>query len=266
MSTERPRGGRSLDLGSRLKEAISAAVSQKFREQPEAFAKLVELGLVEPDVIADPRAFDLGQAIRQFRDRIGEIAQDQPSVLAQLEVRPLEVMRGDESIPAVAGGLTQVPLTVVFSDLEGFTSFTRRRGDLEAGALLRDHYETVDAIVRSRGGSVIKKIGDGHMLSFHQPAAAVMAALDLVRAAPGPLRLRAGAHVGPVVQTEDDLVGHVVNVASRVTDLADGGISLVTAEVRDGAGRLPHIGFAESRTAVLAGLDEPVEICEVVAA
>ena len=226
---------------------------------------MVELGLIDADAFTDRQAPDLREVVGQFRARIAELAETEPSVLGDLRVRPLEVMRSDEPESASTGHLTHSPLTVVFSDLEGFTSFTERSGDLEAGALLRDHYDTVDAIVRGRGGTVVKKIGDGHMLSFPEPAAAIMAALDLVEEAPKPLHLRAGAHTGPVVRTGDDLFGHVVNVASRVTDLAAGGVSLVTAEVRAGAGSLPRVEFSDPHVARLTGIVDPVEVCEAVA-
>ena len=246
----------------KVKKAIAQGLTEKLRENPEAFARLAELGLVDTDVIENPADLDLGDALRQFRARLSELAQAEPSVLGQLEIRPLEIMRGDDA-PEAESRPTQVPLTVVFSDLEGFTSFTSRKGDIEASALLADHYDAVESITRSRGGRVIKKIGDGHMLSFGEPAAAVMAALDLNEAAPQPLRLRAGAHRGQVVQTGDDLFGHVVNVASRVTDLATGGMTLVTEDVREAAGRLPHIAFDNRRSERLPGLDEEIEVSEV---
>lgn len=246
----------------KVKRAIAQNLSDKLRENPEAFAKLAGLGLVDSDMIESPDDLDLEAAIRQFRDRLSELARAEPSVLGQLQIRPLEVMR-DAEAPKIESRSSQVPMTVVFSDLEGFTSFTSRRGDIEASALLVDHYDAVDSITRSRGGRVIKKIGDGHMLSFTEPAAAVMAALDLNEAAPHPLRLRAGAHRGQVVQTGDDLFGHVVNVASRVTDLATGGMSLVTDEVRRAAGRLPHIAYSNRRSERLPGLDEDIEVSEV---
>lgn len=254
-------------FGERLKEAItakvSASLSEQLREQPEALAKLVELNLVDPALLDDPVSLDLTDTIRRFRDLIAERAATEPSVLAQLDIRPLEVMRTDEPIAQPAPGVSQLPLTVLFSDLEGFTSFTSERGDLEASALLADHYDVVEAIARSRGGRVIKKIGDGHMLSFNEPAAAVMASLDLTAAAPKPLRLRAGAHQGAVVRIEDDLLGHVVNVASRVADLASGGMSLVTEEVRSAAGTIPLVTYGTPRTVQLAGVAESVDITEV---
>jgi adenylate cyclase len=269
---ERKRVGLGItsDTFDKLKQAIankiSTSLTEQLKDQPEAFARLVELGLVEPGLLEHPDDLDLVSTIRQFKERISELAATEPSVLAQLEVRPLDVMRSDESqltSPAKAA-LVQIPLTVVFSDLEGFTSFTSERGDIEASALLTDHYDAVEAITKSRGGRVVKKIGDGHMLAFPEPSAAVMASLDLTGAAPKPLRLRAGAHRGPVVQTDDDLLGHVVNVASRVTDLASGGESLITRQVREGAGALPHVAFVHTRMEQLAGVDEGVEVSEVV--
>lgn len=254
-------------LGERLKEAItarvSASLSDQLRDQPEAFAKLVELNLVDPELLDDPDALDLTDTIGRFRDLIAERAATEPSVLAQLEIRPLDVMRTEEPVSVPSTGVSQVPLTVVFSDLEGFTSFTSDRGDLEASALLTDHYDAVESITRSRGGRVIKKIGDGHMLSFNEPAAAVMASLDLTAAAPQPLRLRAGAHRGAVIRIDDDLLGHVVNVASRVTDIASGGMSLVTEDVQSAAGAIPTVTFGDRRSVQLAGVAEAVIITEV---
>jgi class 3 adenylate cyclase len=257
----------SSGLGDKLREAItarfSASLSEQLRDQPEAIAKLIELNLVDPALLEDPDTLDLTDTIRRFRDLIAERAAIEPSVLAQLEVRPLEVMRSEEPIHSPANNPSETPLTVVFSDLEGFTSFTSVRGDLEASALLADHYDAVEAITRSRGGHVVKKIGDGHMLSFSEPSAAVMASLDLTAAAPQPLRLRAGAHRGAVIQTAGDLIGHVVNVASRVTDTAAGGVSLITREVRQGAGRLPRVEYTNTRSVELDGLTEDVEVSEV---
>ncbi len=258
---------RRRETADRVKRAVVTSLAQKLRERPETYDRLIEAGLVDAATISrSPEDLDVAAIVRQFRIGISEMARSQPSVLSRLDVRPLEVVCCDEEELEASRRMLQVPLTVVFSDLEGFTSFTSAHGDLEAGAMLTDHYDAVDAIVRSRGGRVMKTIGDGHLMSFEEPAAAVMAAVDLVGAAPEPLRLRAGAHKGSVVQTDNDLLGHVVNVAARVTQLAAGGVALVTTDVHDAAGRLPRIAFEPARTERVAGLDDPVEVCEVHAA
>ena len=243
-----------------VRRIIKAKLSQRSAERPESVAKYIELGLIEPDDIEAYKDVDIDAEIQGFRDRIAEIATVRPSVMAELDVRPLDLMRGEPAALDTHELFEQVPRVVLFSDLEGFTSFTSERGDREAGALLADHYDTVSALVRSRGGRVVKTIGDGHMLSFTESSAAVLAGLELVEAAPEPLRVRTGAHMGTVMDASGDLLGHVVNVASRVTDLADGGVSLVTNDVREAAGSVPHVAFGEGREESLAGLDDPVEI------
>ncbi len=92
--------------------------------------------------------------------------------------------------------------------------------------------------MRSRGGKVVKRIGDGLMLSFPSAESAVLAALELVEVPPGPLRLRAGVHTGEAAVTADDLIGHDVNVAARVAAVASGGQVLATVAVRDEVGDL----------------------------
>lgn len=255
--------------GDLIRRRVTERLLEKFRDQPLAFEKLVRLGIVDADLLGqDPNEIQLAAVFHSARNRLSELAAEAPSVLSDLEVRPLDMLAPPESGDDAASntgteGLEEVRRTVVFSDLEGFTAFTSEHGDREASALLSDHYDTVDAIVRSRGGAVVKTIGDGHMLSFTEPAAAVMSAVEMADAAPGALRVRVGAHIGRVLRSTDDLLGHVVNVAARVTELAGGGATVVTVDLRDAAGRLPKVVFDEPHEAVLAGIPEPQPVCGV---
>jgi len=248
------------DLALEVKELISVKLAEKYAEDPKRFAKLVEAGLVDEATLRRlPDGLSFDDAVRQFRDRLAEMASEQPSVLEELEIRPLDVLT--ESTAEEVSDLPGTETAILFSDLEGFTSFTSHNGDLEASALLRDHYESVDEVVRGRGGSVVKTIGDGHMLSFGESRAAVLAAVELSDLEAGPLRVRTGGHNGPVVKMPDDLLGHVVNVAARVTDTATGGESLVTTSLRDAAGPVRGVVFDDPSIAHLKGIDEPVELC-----
>ena len=157
-------------------------------------------------------------------------------------------------------------MTVAFTDLEGFTRFTERNGDEPASQLIADHHRTVGPIVRSRGGRVAKRIGDGLLLTFPEPEAAVLACLELVASPPVPLRLRAGVHVGDLVVTRDDVVGHVVNVAARVTESAKGGEVIVTGDVRARAESLPRVNFSRPRRKSVKGLVEPIPVCTATSA
>ena len=151
-----------------------------------------------------------------------------------------------------------VELTVVFTDLEGFTSYTETAGDAAARRLLIGHQRESGPIVRSRGGRVVKGLGDGLMLTFPAPEAAVLACLELGESAPLPLR--AGIHHGKALVTGDDVYGRVVNLAARVTQSARGGELVVTERVRIAARDLRGVAFdgPHSRTFKGIGADVPV--------
>ena len=244
-----------------VKAEVIGGLTEALADNPEALREMEEAGLLSRQRLAALSSTgDLSAVVTEFRTGIIDLIRDKPSAMASLDVRPLELMV-DEAPPS-EGGPTGV-LAVLFSDLEGFTSFNADRGDAEAAALLRDHYDAVSAIVRGRGGTVIKTIGDGHMMSFATSAAAVLAGLDLIDGAPSPLRLRVGGHFGPVIRVEGDLLGNVVNLAARVTDLANGGQQMATMDLRNTLGDLPGVVFSTPRTESVKGVGEPVQVCEV---
>ena len=118
--------------------------------------------------------------------------------------------------------------------------------------------------MRSRGGRVVKRIGDGLLLTFPEPEAGVLACLELVATPPSPLRLRAGIHVGDVVVTRDDVVGHVVNVAARVAESAKGGEVVVTGDVARRAPTASHASSSASpRRKSFKGLAEAIPVAKV---
>ena len=88
-------------------------------------------------------------------------------------------------------------LAVMFTDLEGFTRYTARRGDDAAAALLTEHNRIVGPIIRSRGGRVVKRLGDGtaaHLCRVRRgraPAARARGQLDPARCACGPVSMSA---------------------------------------------------------------------------
>jgi class 3 adenylate cyclase len=101
------------------------------------------------------------------------------------------------------------------------------------------------------------------LLTFPTAEAGVLAGLDLATSSPPPLRLRAGAHLGEVMVSRSDVLGHVVNVAARVTDRAAGGEFLVTDVVRDATNDVDGVEFGRARRLRMKGLDERVPVCRV---
>jgi adenylate cyclase len=256
----------SSGLGESLKRAIARQMVEKFRDRPEIAAKLVEAGLIDPELAElDPDTVDDPVALlRDFGTSLAQRISERPSMLAELDLSALEVLGGESlgSLPPPAGAARR-ERSVVFTDLEGFTSFTEEEGDDAATDLLTDHYRAVGGLVRARGGTVVKRLGDGHLLSFPSPESAVLAGLEIVETEAGPLRLRAGAHAGEVMVSGGDLLGHVVNIASRVAGAATGGEALVTAAVWEPVQDLVGIRFESTPLRPLRGLEEPMELWRV---
>ncbi|MBB4569719.1 adenylate/guanylate cyclase domain-containing protein [Rhizobium leucaenae] len=130
-------------------------------------------------------------------------------------------------------GIRQV--TLLFTDLKGSTAMYERLGDLNAYALVREHFALLGATVQEHSGAIVKTIGDAVMAAFSRPADAVSAALHILgvieryngeHGNPS-LILKIGAHCGPSIAVSLnenlDYFGQTVNVAARVQSLAGAG-------------------------------------------
>ena len=128
----------------------------------------------------------------------------------------------------------------MFTDIVGFTEFTATRGDAEALQLLAIQDRLVQAALPD-GARIVKELGDGLLLWFPEPVGALHSAFELHRGfeaeseATGlPLWIRVGMHHGQALQRGDDVIGHDVNVASRIVDVAAPGEVLVSDAVHAG--------------------------------
>lgn len=246
-----------------LHQSITERLARLIRSDEEWAAQAVDVGLVDRDWLADPsgnpaRIAPPGEVMQRFLERSAE---QRPSVLSSLGLSALQAMSLART-DVTPGPAVLTKITVVFTDLEGFTTFTAAEGDDAAATMVGEHNRWVGPVVRSRGGRIVKRLGDGLMLSFPAPEAAVLAAVELAADDPGPLRVRAGLHHGEAVVTHDDVVGHVVNVAARLTEQAKGREAVASVDVRDEVGTLRGVEFGRARRYRLKGL-EPISACRV---
>lgn len=117
-------------------------------------------------------------------------------------------------------------LTIMFTDVVGFTRLTSRLSRADMRQLMQVHDRTVLPIVNAYGGQKIKSIGDAFLIGFRSPTDAVlcgMAIQDAVaeqRAGAVPdLHLRVALSAGDVRVERGDVFGEAVNVASRIESL-----------------------------------------------
>jgi adenylate cyclase len=129
------------------------------------------------------------------------------------------------------------PVTVLFSDLVGFTPLSSKMSPPDLVALLDEIFSAFDELAAERGLTKIKTIGDAYMVAAGVPDARrdhaeaiadfALAMVEVVKARSRsigePLEMRVGIHVGPVVAgvigkrtLAYDLWGDTVNIASRM--------------------------------------------------
>lgn len=179
-------------------------------------------------------------------------------------------------------------LTVMFTDIAGFTALAESLPPAAVAELLRGHLGTLAERIEDESGTVDKVLGDGllafweHGRSAGAPAAPALRAALAIRAAIerdnarrvvrglAPIRLRVGLHAGRLMMAPMgtagrlgvNLLGDTVNVAQRLEDAArhvegEQEVTIVASDaVVEGAGR----GFRFERLGELPirGRREPV--------
>jgi adenylate cyclase len=162
--------------------------------------------------------------------------------------------------------------TIAFADFTGSTGLYESLGNTKAAESLTRGIHWIGKLCESRGGRVIKYLGDGVLMAFADNTMAVHAMAEMQRLhheriSSWPERVRmkikVGMARGPVVEQQGDCFGDAVNVASRLSDLAQGEQILVSQPVvgalaDGGTTRFRNLGLMDIR-----GKAEPVEVHRV---
>lgn len=165
-----------------------------------------------------------------------------------------------------------VDTTIVFADFTGSTGLYETQGNTKAAETLTRATQWIGKLCESRGGRVIKYLGDGVLMAFSENNSAVHAMAEMqqlhhdrISTWPEHLRMKikVGMARGPVVEQEGDCFGDAVNLAARLSDLAGAEQILVSqpviAALTDHAGiRCRNLGMMDIR-----GKADPVEVHRV---
>jgi class 3 adenylate cyclase/tetratricopeptide (TPR) repeat protein len=181
-------------------------------------------------------------------------------------------------------------VTVMFCDMQEFTSLSERLSPEEVYGIMDNVYEIMIHKVHDYEGTVNEMTGDGIMALFGAPVAledapqrAIRSSLaihremakfsDRLRQEKGasPVKMRIGIHTGPVVvgtvgndlRVEFKAVGDTVNLASRVESQAQPGTTYITEDtfkLTEGLFRFEGLGL---RT--IKGKEKPVNIYRAIA-
>ncbi|OPY77470.1 MAG: Adenylate and Guanylate cyclase catalytic domain protein [Syntrophorhabdus sp. PtaU1.Bin058] len=143
-------------------------------------------------------------------------------------------------------------IAVLFTDVVGSTKYFKIYGDMDGREMLRQHQNLASSVIDEYKGKLIKAIGDSVMASFAGPSEALRAAIKMQRifsayndnaAGEHRIHIRIGVHFGKVIVEEKDIYGDVVNVASKLTNLANGDEIYISKEIYERAQDIPGIHF-----------------------
>ena len=71
------------------------------------------------------------------------------------------------------------PVTIMFTDIKGSTTFFDMRGDLEGVTMLQRHNELVVPPIEENGGRILQRLGDGLLATFPTAAPGVKAGIEI---------------------------------------------------------------------------------------
>ena len=177
-------------------------------------------------------------------------------------------------------------VSVVFADIAGFTSLSRRLSPTDLIRLLDNLFSRFDAATERCGMEKITTIGDAYMavggmsskattkelainasrlaLAIREEVIAMIAETDY------PINVRVGVHIGPIVagvvgerRPTFDCWGDTVRITTGLEGRAGSGCILISRDVAEALGNAAQIG-AELRV-VVKDIADPISACELYA-
>ncbi len=172
-------------------------------------------------------------------------------------------------------------VTVLFSDIVGFTQLSNTLQSRRVAELLNEYFEVMTQAIFDQGGTVDKFMGDAVLALFGAPEPlsppeqvqrAIATARHMYKALDDlnqrwqgvpDVHFRCGIHQGRAVvgmfgsskRADYTAIGPSVNIAARLQEAADGKSILVSAAVAD---HITPQDIIQSSTLMLKGIDDPV--------
>lgn len=148
---------------------------------------------------------------------------------------------------------------VGFVDIVGFTELSRRCTDAELSRIVARFEYRITEIVAECGGAVVKTLGDEVLFSAETAAslADIATRLQAGFAADPDIRgLRIGLALGPVVRQLGDIFGTTVNLASRLTRLAEPNTIVADPATAESLTGHPRFGFSPLAEREIRGIGQ----------
>jgi len=192
---------------------------------------------------------------------------------------------------AMLGAVGKRRVTVLFSDINGFSTIAEQRSPEQIMAMLNAYFEEMNQIIFLHGGTIKQFVGDEIMVLFGAPtihllpeSAAVHAAIEMVArlkalraqsptGQDGFYSIKIGIHSGEVIvgnvgssrRTEYAAVGDDVNLGSRIMGMSKelGSSILISAATYAEVQDMPGVRFIDKGSHAVKGRRESIQLYAV---
>ena len=185
-------------------------------------------------------------------------------------------------------GGKKVYLTVMMSDLRGFTAMCEKVPPQDLVTMLNHYLAEMTDIIESRNGTIIEFIGDGILAIFGAPVSsdshaddAVAAAIEMEQKMDGinrwnfengfpVIEMGIGINTGEVIvgnigserRTKYGVVGSLINLCGRIESYTTGGQIIIGPGTRKALTSIPEV--AEETEVLPKGVKEPIILSRIV--
>lgn len=162
-------------------------------------------------------------------------------------------------------------LTILLTDIKGFTDKTSSKSRAEISTMLDEHRAVVLPLLEARGGHLVKTIGDAFLMTFESPTNAVLAGVSVQealaklnegRSAADRLEIRIAINSGEVNLMENDVFGEAVNITARIEGIAEAGQVYFTEAVYLAMNK-SEVPSSEIGLMQLKGIPEKIRVYKV---
>ncbi|NRB33991.1 MAG: adenylate/guanylate cyclase domain-containing protein [Rhodobacteraceae bacterium] len=222
---------------------LSRWVAAPISKAADATKKVGNLNLDEIDPLPPSRISELNNQAIAFNQMLEGLRWFETYVPRKL-VRRLIQQKENSSISS-----QELELTVMFTDIVGFTASSEAKQPGEIAQELNQHFEIINQCIEKEGGTLDKYIGDSAMAFWGAPetqpdharrACRAAIAIEKALSAEGhKQRIKIAIHTGPLIvgnigavgRMNYTVIGDTVNTCSRIeklaSDLLDDGSSAV---------------------------------------
>ncbi|MFC1858265.1 CHAT domain-containing protein [Thermodesulfobacteriota bacterium] len=183
-----------------------------------------------------------------------------------------EILREKERLDQILREEFKKEVTILFTDICGYTHYMETMGDIRGRAMLQKHNDIVMPIVEKFDGVVIKTIGDAVMATFGDQLKAVQAAVAIQAALnehnrsaeeTNKIHVKIGVNSGHALVDAADVFGDAVNVAARIQGKAGKDEILISENLYEQICASDDILCRYHGSEELKGKAEPLELYRV---